>query len=517
MNAIGNHPILLRRIMRSAVCVLLLLLGVNLKAQSQVTDTSSLLLENEKPVAQCVPFAMPDVKTLRNSPRKVFAHYFVPFPISVDNKPADQDQYVKHIMNPNGFGKRYFKQGGKTRQRPLPRPVRSDENWLLEDMKLEVARGANLGMDGFIADIVSDTGVNWERYLALMQAATQVDPGFKIMLMAGMPALFRNPKKVQTPQRMADMFLTCAAYPSAYRTDDGRLVISAFRGNDKPASWWKEVFAIMQAKGESVYFVPLIQPWWDDEGKWQQELEPFLPIVDGISTWGPRWASAAEKWQGFPSSVAQYNKISMSPVGAQDMRAKSMIYWEARNTQSYRKLFEAAIKGNANWIQLITWNDYSEATEISPSTGTQFSLYDLTAYYITWFKQGKAPTITDDVIYYSHRKHSLEAKPDPQKQPKLFKNLAPDAPCDEIECLVFAKAPATLSIAIQDTKWQFPVTAGLNEVRIPVQTGTPIFTLRRDDKVVATVKSAFEINNDITYQNMLYHGGSSNRPVFGLD
>ena len=89
--------------------------------------------------------------------------------------------------------------------------------------------------------------------------------------------------------------------------------------------------------------------------------------------------------------------------------------------------------------------------------------------------------------------------------------------CDEIECLVFAKAPATLSIAIQDTKWQFPVTAGLNEVRIPVQTGTPIFTLRRDDKVVATVKSAFEINNDITYQNMLYHGGSSNRPVFGLD
>jgi hypothetical protein len=418
-------------------------------------------------------------------------------------------------MNPNGFGKQYLKHGGKTRQRPLPRPVRSDDNWLLEDMKLEVARGVNVGLDGFISDIVSDSGVNWTRYLALMDAATQVDPGFKIMIMAGMPALFRNQKNDQSPQRLANMFLTLAAYPSAYRMDDGRLVISAFRGNDKPASWWQEVFAIMADKGESVYFVPLIQPWWDEDGKWQEELKPFLPIVDGISTWGPRWASAAERWQNFPSTIAQYNKISMSPVGAQDMRAKSLIYWEARNTQSYRKLFEAAIAGKANWIQLITWNDYSEATEISPSTGTQFSLYDLTAYYITWFKQGKAPAITRDVIYYSHRIHSIDAAPDANVQPKLFKNAAPDQACDEIECLVFAKAPATLTIKLHEQTQTFDIQAGFNEVRIPLQTGKPLFTLKRDDQIVAQVTSAFAIDNDITYQNLLYHGGSSSRPVFG--
>jgi hypothetical protein len=489
-------------------CVWLGLTGM-VAAQS---DENGLLLPGEKPLAQCVPFDMPDVATLRQSPRKVYAHYFVPFPISIDNKPPDADQYVLNGMNPNGFGKRYLEQGGKMRQRPLPRAVRPEEDWLLCDMKLEVQRGVNMGLDGFITDIVSDEGINWERFLVLMQAAHLVDPDFKILIMAGMPALFRNkPESMQSPQRMAKMLLTLAQYPSAARTVDGRLIVSAFRGNDKSPDWWRQVFAILHDAGEKVYFVPLIQPWWDDAGVWKKEVQAFLPIVDGLSTWGPRWASAQEKWTGFASEIRAFDKLSFMPVGAQDMRPKSLIYWEAGNTRSYRALWQAAIDGGADWVQLITWNDYSEATEISPSTGTQFSLYDLSAYYLTWYKLGRAPAITRDVLYYAHRVHSMDAKPDASKQPKLFKNAAPDPVSDQIECLAFATAPGTLRITVGDQVSEQAVNKGFNTMYVPMHEGTPVFTLLRDGKAVVQATSRFPINNHITYQNPLYHGGSSTR------
>ena len=207
----------------------------------------------------------------------------------MDNLDPTKDQWVKNIMNPVGFGKRYIKTGGKCRQRPLPRPVRPDKNWLLKDMELEVKRASDLGLDGFACDIVADAGINWLRVKTLLDAVNKVDPSFKIMLMAGMPALYRESRKVkkdQSPERMAKILLELGKHPSAYRLPDKRLVVSAFRGNDKSLEWWKQVFKILTNHGENVAFVPLIQPWWDKEKKWKLEAEKFAPISYGLGTWG---------------------------------------------------------------------------------------------------------------------------------------------------------------------------------------------------------------------------------------
>ena len=41
----------------------------------------------------CLAFTMPDPSLLFGSPKKVFAHYFYPFPLSVGNKAASDDYY----------------------------------------------------------------------------------------------------------------------------------------------------------------------------------------------------------------------------------------------------------------------------------------------------------------------------------------------------------------------------------------------------------------------------------------
>ena len=250
----------------------------------------------------------------------------------------------------------------------------------------------------------------------------------------------------------------------------------------------------------------------DEEKKWLAEAKKFAPICYGLGTWGPRTAGEASKWEKFPACVHQFTKICFFPVGAQDFRAKSCIFWEAANTLSYRSYWQAAIKGNADWVQVITWNDYSEATEISPSSGTQYSLYDLTAYYITWFKTGKKPEITRDVLYYSHRIHSVHAKPDLTKQKKMFKPITKEPLRDDIELLCFLKAPGTVTISIGNKKYTKEFKSGVNEFRVPLQDGIPEFTLRRDGKQIINFKSKFPINSkNIVYQDLLYRGGSSSR------
>jgi hypothetical protein len=54
---------------------------------------------------------------------------------------------------------------------------------MLNDMKTEVLRASNAGLDGFAVDILSISGYNWDRFKVLLEAAPQTDPNFRIMIM----------------------------------------------------------------------------------------------------------------------------------------------------------------------------------------------------------------------------------------------------------------------------------------------------------------------------------------------
>jgi hypothetical protein len=61
------------------------------------------------------------------------------------------------------------------------------------------------------------------------------------------------------------------------------------------------------------------------------------------------------------------------------------------------------LETHPSFVRMITWNDNGEATEFAPSSSSQFLFYDLSAYYIQWYKSGRAPAIIRDATYYSHR------------------------------------------------------------------------------------------------------------------
>jgi len=442
------------------------------------------------------PFDQPSMASLRASQKKVFAHYFTQFPISIDNKPAASDYYKNEYLNPNGENGKHIAYGGYLRDRPLPRPVRPEANWMDQGMDQEIRLAATLGLDGFACDLLSYKGYHLERTKMLLEAANRTDKGFKIMLMPDME-VFKT-----IPDSLARLIKTLNTYPAAYRLSDGRLVVSPFNAQQMPASWWSSWLATMKNQGINIAFVPVFQDW-------SKYAPGYSSISYGMSDWGWRSSKVQASWRNVPAQAKAYASVWMMPVAPQDMRPKSQIYSEAGNSEEYRVMWENAILGDADWVQLITWNDYSEHTCISPSSGTQYSFYDLTAWYTAWFKTGAKPEIKRDVLYYFYRIQSTSA---PHQQSKPFMMAAgTDIPRNEIELLAFLVSPGTLEIEINGKKSRRDAPAGMSSFKVPLANGVPVFRLLRENSTKIVLRGAFEINNIITYQNLLYYGGSNSR------
>jgi hypothetical protein len=451
-----------------------------------------------------LPFDMPSTEILRQSPKKVFAHYVPWFPISRDNLPAEVDHYATQHLDPDGSGGAYQGCGGLIRARPIPQAPVNDPDWQLRNMEKDVRRAITVGIDGFAVSIVTTSGAFWDNVILLLRAAANVDPGFKILLRPNMNAVFKD-----NPELLRPTMIALSQYPAAFRLADGRLVISPFDSEKVSSALWGQWLTMMRNSGVDVAFVPLFQGWRDYASDYQS-------ISAGFADWGTASAVAAQQdsWRLAPIDAHQFLPIWMAPVRPQVFWPCNYSYWESGGSLLYRKTWTTAILGKADWVQILTWNDYAESTQVAPSTQTQHAFHDLTAYYVTWFKTGKMPTITRDVIYYFHRLQHTMAVPDWSQQaaPMRFrKEWSPEARRDQVEVVAFLKEPGTVEIRTGGAPQSFSGNTGQNFFTVPIAEGRPSFRLLRKGGRVLDFQSAFTISNSILYQDLMYRGGSSSR------
>ncbi|WP_408889228.1 endo-1,3-alpha-glucanase family glycosylhydrolase [Myxococcus faecalis] len=473
---------------------------------SDLSFDASLTAEVEDaPATPCFALNLPALSTLRASPKKVFAHYFSPYPLSLDNREPSVDYYARNYLQPTGENSKFAYCGGLLKQRPLPQaPRASGVDYELANFEVEVRRAAALGLDGFTYDILNHTGTHWNRLLKLLQAASNVDSGFRIVLMPDMSSTYSG-TDAEALSAFVSSIGSVASHPAVYHLPDGRLLLSPYMADNRTPQWWASVLQALQARGiPSALWPVYVRPWVAATNT----LQAVVPL-HGTSTWGNRTLGSAAGQRTNVGTAHGMGLQWMAPVAVQDSRPKDLVYTEANNSQAYRALWDAAIQGGADWVQLITWNDYSEATEISPSSGTQWAAFDLTAYYTAWFKTGVQPTIARDALYYFHRVHSTSAAPDLTQQRAPYELRGGAAAANEVELLAFLTAPGTLEIEFAGVVQRRDVAAGIQSFRVPLQQGTPRFRLVRGGVTVASVTSAFSINNTIVYQDMLYRAGGS--------
>jgi len=451
---------------------------------------------------------MPSTATLRASGKKVFAHYVPWFPLSFDNKDASVDYYTKNYIAINGEGGKYAQYGGKQRDRPFTRAPINDPNWQLRDMETEVRQAISAGIDGFNVSLTSfgttQTNVATK---TLMQAAKNVDPGFKIMLRPNMisPGL-KDLSQAAFAKGLADL----AASSSAYRLGDNRLVLSPFRAEVDSVAWWQGVFNVMKASyGIDVAFWPMFL----NEIQWGPS---FAGISYGEANWGDR--SAVNNNPAGTSATSDIGRIKavqargdkwMQPVSLQDARPVQSIFYEAQNTQNLRNTWKIAIDGNADMVHIPTWNDYAEGSQIAPSAKIGWASLDINSYYLTWYKTGKAPTIVRDTVYLSHRLMPTSAKP--TSQPTLMKPLAGTTLYNNVEALTFLKAPGTVTIAVGSKTYTCAVNAGVDRCVVPLGAGKVSAKVVRSGATVAGTTSPHTVTTTPKVQDMDYVSASSGR------
>ena len=206
----------------------------------------------------------------------------------------------------------------------------------------------------------------------------------------------------------------------------------------------------------------------------------------------------------------------MAGISGQGYRPKEYRYWESQGSLTYRTSWLGAIEGGADWMQLTTWNDFGESTQIVPytdrsgSAGTGF--FNLTGFYASWFLTGNAPVITHDVLYYFYRRHPVGAvakKAGQQARNAVFWQPGKDL----IEVLGFLKTPGTLAISIGGNEYKKKVDAGVQSFSVPLGAGTPRFSLLRGDHAVIAFEGATPIVREFDlpdgYADLTYWSGSA--------
>ncbi|MEV6967158.1 glycoside hydrolase family 71 protein [Hamadaea sp. NPDC051192] len=441
-------------------------------------------------------FAKASTSTLRAAKKKAFAFYFPPYPISIENKDPGSDYWAKWTTEADRLASG-TKQGEEMLDRPLTRAPLSG-NWRQKDFETEIRQAIDMGLDGFIWEYHSvSSDARWTQLPAMLAAAKAVDPGFRIMLS---PDLQQGANSTQAS--IVNDVLKVKSEPALYKVD-GKIVLAPFYPERVAVSFWDGIRTTLAGSGVQSVLVPIFL-----SGSPNVRAAAWNNSVYGYSLWGNRWVGGADSVRKGAVEAHANGRKYMAPIAFEDTRIYDGRYWESSNSGALRAMMEKAIAGDADWLALITWNDYTESW-VAPSKGRGYAVADTIAYYTSWFKTGKRPSLVRDALYYFHRSHRTDAPYDTSLQQIAMHIANGDGASNKVELLAFLSAPGKLVIKQGGTVSTKDVTAaGMVSFAVAMVPGTtPSFELQRAGKVVQALQSKVPIKAKVTHQDMMYRAG----------
>ncbi|HEY3376353.1 MAG TPA: endo-1,3-alpha-glucanase family glycosylhydrolase [Armatimonadota bacterium] len=134
---------------------------------------------------------------------------------------------------------------------------------------------------------------------------------------------------------------------------------------------------------------------------------------------------------------------------------------------------------DAGLLQIITWNDYGENSNIAPAYNTRYTLYDLNGYFIQWWKTGKAPVPDHDKVYLISRKYPPEVKVFPFKQGPYLPGM--------LEVVTILPKAATIRLPGRGAEYEAP--AGFYRKQFPVTPGPVVAEVYRGGKLALRLEN----------------------------
>jgi hypothetical protein len=195
--------------------------------------------------------------------------------------------------------------------------------------------------------------------------------------------------------------------PALWRID-GKPVLGAFGTSltafrkyspapDDPApdGGWRRVIRGLRDQGRSLHF--LAHAHQNDENMIDWRL-----AADSLVLFGP---AASKTYQIKMHEMLRNGTRDTIPIvwsvspGYYSPRLKA---WTQPDFERIHTLTLAAVAAKAQRMEVLTWNDWYEDTDIAPSANKGRVLLDLHAYYNDWFKRGVQPPIVRDRVFVAY-------------------------------------------------------------------------------------------------------------------
>lgn len=393
----------------------------------------------------------------------------------------------------------------------------------VEDYKAEIRLAQGYHIDGFALNCGHWSEVEPEykqRVLRIYEAAKELGTGFKLFVSDD--GLSR--------QELDDVVETLSGHPNQlfFR---GKFVLSTFSREGKDNRQGKDLMAF--ARSKNLFFIPffytrpIVFPLISDF--LAANLVDTFPDIDGYFYFaaGTRCDQVVSSNKNLAKNLHDKNKIFMAGIYPY-YRGNSTNYrlFDTRGFQGMQDQWRSAIDVGADWVELVTWNDWNESTYMAPfgspevtslTWGTAGKLLSHSAYleasryFIYWFKSGTPPKIYNDQLYYFYRLSpmQLSATVTPKEFSEVGRPKNASSLEDRIYITAFLKAPATLVVDIGGNRSTFGLQAGLQNVDVPFGLGRPSFKLIRRGSVILQKTGEQEISDYDSSSRFNYFSGQA--------
>lgn len=395
------------------------------------------------------------------------------------------------------------------------------------DFKREIEIAQAAGLDGFALNTASWT--REPRYHDLTRRileAAEAVPSFKVFLsFDGVSAADSAPMLIE------------AAKSPAYLRIEGRPLVSTYAGTP---DWGKDLEQLLARSGVTPFLVPDYlylsnEPWARPHvhpgASFLAQLYRDNPEIDGYFSFGPD-LDYPKPPIDIPVLAQQSRlagKVSMVGISPyyRGLRNNLRVF-ESGGFEGMAAQWTAAIESGADWVEIVTWNDWGEATYVEPyGAPKQQELWNYnwgplldheaylraSRYYIDWFKSSRPPPIEHPAIYYFYRLHAKSAygiaNPDTGEQgrPKGWEDLT-----DAIYVTSFLPKSLDIELEIGDRHQAATLKAGVQHSRFEIAEGPITIKVLDQGRPVAEKQLEFPITKLGQIGNFNYFTGEISLP-----
>ncbi|MDR3708348.1 MAG: endo-1,3-alpha-glucanase family glycosylhydrolase [Capsulimonadaceae bacterium] len=259
------------------------------------------------------------------------------------------------------------------------------------------------------------------------------------------------------------------AYPDAFLKRDGKWMINmgnAFGwGRGRGYGEWAHARHFFDPWAGTNKFYITLNIWFEDpsllEGGWGNAVDAF-----GMWTGDLGWGDQDQRGAYILPNIAKtYGKQVIWPIHTTyyGFRPQSHAMAENLGVTSFCDLWRRAITAKMPFVQVQTWNDFSEDHAITDTNLRGRSMLILNRYFADWYHDGKPPAVSTERVFLFRRRQLARAAL--SQATVLAENLSwrKTPTVDYLNVVTILKRPAKITLNDGTGKWQIDAPRGLHE------------------------------------------------------